>query len=78
MPALHVRNVPEETVAKLKERAAANGRSLEAELRIVLHDAAMEPTARKRRQLNWITVSTGHTEPFDRHDIYGDDDPDGR
>lgn len=78
MAAVHIRNVPEETVTRLKERAASNGRSLEAELRSLLDEAAAQPVARKRRQINWITVSTGITEPFNRHDIYGDDDPDGR
>jgi len=76
MPALHIRNVPEETVALLKERAASHGRSLEAELRVVLDDAAATPTARKRRQINWPTLSSGISEPFDRHDFYPDEDED--
>ena len=76
MTAVHIRNVPEETVARLKQRAAANGRSLEAELRIVLDEAALAPTARKRRQINWPTLSSGIHEPFDRHDFYPDEDED--
>ena len=35
-----VRNVPEEVVARLKDRASRKGRSLEAELRQVLEAAA--------------------------------------
>lgn len=35
-----VRDLPEETVARLKARAAAKGRSLEAELREILDRAA--------------------------------------
>lgn len=76
MPALHVRNVSEETVARLKERAASHGRSLEAELRIVLDQAAAQPVARKRRQINWHTVNSGIKEPWSRYDIYPDDDDD--
>jgi plasmid stability protein len=81
MPAVHVRNVPEETVARLKERAALHGRSLEAELRLVLDDAARtQPQVRRRRRPldESLMVNTGIVESFDRHDIYGDDDPDGR
>lgn len=40
MPAnLHVRNVPDEVVARLKRRAAENGRSAEAEHRAALERA---------------------------------------
>ncbi|MFT4265505.1 MAG: hypothetical protein QM572_19150 [Nocardioides sp.] len=78
MPALHIRNVSEETVAALKAKAAAHGRSLEAELRVVLDEAASRPTSRSPRKLNLTFVGSGTTEPFDRHDLYSDDDPDGR
>lgn len=46
MPALHVRNVPEETIALLKRRAAAHGRSLEGEIREIFEEAANAPFAR--------------------------------
>jgi plasmid stability protein len=39
MASLHVRNVDEAIVARLKERAARNGRSAEAEHRALLRDA---------------------------------------
>ena len=39
MASLHVRNVSEEIIAKLKERAARNGRSAEAEHRKLLSEA---------------------------------------
>lgn len=39
MPSLHVRNVGDEIVIKLKERAAHNGRSAEAEHREILKAA---------------------------------------
>lgn len=40
MPALHVRNVPEDVVEALRERARANGRSLNAELVALLAEGA--------------------------------------
>ena len=39
MASLHVRNVDDEIVARLKERAAKHGRSAEAEHRALLRDA---------------------------------------
>lgn len=43
MPQLLVRNVDEETMARLKARAAANGRSVEAEHREILRSALEGP-----------------------------------
>ena len=42
MPHLTVRNVSEEPVAALKRRAAANGRSVEAEHRALLREAMLD------------------------------------
>jgi len=39
MPAVTVRNLPEETHRALKLRAARNGRSTEAEIRVILEEA---------------------------------------
>lgn len=41
VPALHVRNVPEDVVDALRERARVNGRSLNAELVHLLELAAL-------------------------------------
>lgn len=74
MPALHIRDVPEETVAALKRRAARHGQSVQQELREVLAKAASEPVAGPRpRRLALRTVATGRTESFDRDDFYDDD-----
>lgn len=43
MPALHIRDVPDETVAAIKRRAARHGRSVQQELRDVLEKVAAEP-----------------------------------
>jgi plasmid stability protein len=39
MPAVTVRNIPAETHRALKVRAARNGRSTEAEIRVILEEA---------------------------------------
>ena len=47
MPAVTVRNLPEATHRALKVRAAHNGRSTEAEIRVILEEA-VSPKARIR------------------------------
>ena len=47
MPVLTIRNVPEETKARLRIRAAEHGRSMEAELRVILAEALAVPAAPK-------------------------------
>lgn len=39
MPAVTIRNIPEETHSALKLRAAHNGRSAESEIRLILQEA---------------------------------------
>jgi plasmid stability protein len=74
MPALHIRDVPEETVAAIKRRAARHGHSVQQELREVLEKVAAEPVPGGRpRRLSLRTVATGHVEAFDRDDFYDDD-----
>lgn len=75
MPALHIRDVPEETVSAIKRRAARRGHSVQQELREVLEKAASEPvTGARPRPLRLRTVSTGRTAPFDRADFYDADE----
>jgi len=45
MPAVTVRNLPTETHRALKLRAARNGRSTEAEIRVILEEAVSTNTA---------------------------------
>lgn len=40
MPALHIRNVPDDVLEALRDRARANGRSLNAELVVLLEEGA--------------------------------------
>ncbi len=51
MPDLLVRDVDEATVARLKERAHLNGRSLGAELRMILEQAATQVAMTTARAL---------------------------
>lgn len=75
MPALHIRDVPEETVAAIKRRAARRGHSVQRELREVLDKAAAEPIAGARaRPLSLRTVETGRRGAFDRAEFYDDDE----
>lgn len=75
MPALHIRDVPEETVAAIKRRAARHGHSVQQELREVLDKAAGEPiTGARPRPLSLRTVETGRATAFDRKDFYDDDE----
>ena len=50
MAQLHVRNVPDDLVAALKERAFRNRRSMEAEHRNILEEV-LRPTYSKKRML---------------------------
>ena len=51
MAQLHVRNVPEELVAALKERAGRHRRSMEAEHRQILEEV-LRPAYSKQRMLD--------------------------
>lgn len=64
MPALHLRNVPEEIVAALKERAARNRRSAEAEHRCILEEA-LRPRYSKKRMLEALAAGPFEDPVFD-------------
>lgn len=75
MQALHIRDVPDETVAALRRRAARRGHSTQQELRDALARVAAEPIAEAPpRLLRLRTVATGCAAPFDRSEFYGDDE----
>lgn len=74
MPAIHVRDVPEEVLAALKRRAARNDRSLQGELRQVLAKAALEETAGPAFPPLVLEMSSAAGDStWRREDIYGDD-----
>jgi antitoxin FitA len=57
-----IRNLDDSTLAALKARAAAHGRSLEQELRILLSEAAKPTRAEVRRSAASIRA-LGHLPP---------------
>jgi hypothetical protein len=80
MPALHIRDVPEETVASLKQRAVRHGRSLEAELREILMRATEVPEPRMDISFrDRIVMSDAPlVRPWSRADAYSEELIDGR
>lgn len=51
MATLTIRNLDDQVVERLKERARDNERSLEAEVRVLLAEAAERPSRRRVREL---------------------------
>lgn len=58
-----VRDLPEETVAKLKAKAAAKGRSLEAELREILDRAARSDKEEAMAEMRRIRARSRPLQP---------------
>lgn len=74
MPAIHVRDVPEEVLDALKRRAARHERSLQRELRHLLAAIAQEEPAGE--PLPPIELKLSDARPssmWRREEIYGDD-----
>lgn len=73
MKAIHVRDVPSETIEALKRLARANHRSLQGELREILEKASRRaPSSDMDDDLDLVTVRTGSTSTLHREEIYGD------
>jgi len=66
MAQMTVRNIDEETFRRLKERAARNKRSLEAEVRVVLDDAvrASDATALRDEAIRWARDFRAKQQPY--------------
>jgi plasmid stability protein len=67
MPQLHLRNVSEELIVRLKQQAARSGRSMEAEHRLILEEA-LSPERRTERTL----LEVLQTGPFGESDFEPD------
>jgi plasmid stability protein len=65
MAILNIRNLPDEVHARLRLRAAQNGRSMEAEARHILAEACAEATKRLTVEelQHWIDQSFGPSKP---------------
>lgn len=74
MKSLHIRDVPEETVRRLKRLARLHHRSLQGELQAILERAArLAPLSEESSELDLNTVDTGGTSTWSREEIYGTD-----
>lgn len=68
-----VRELDPETVRRLKARAAASGRSLEAELRLILEQAARQDPARAGTLAATIRRRLGGRAHSDSADLVAED-----
>jgi plasmid stability protein len=64
---LVVRNVDEDVVLALKQRAAKHGRSAEAEHREILKNALLRPQRRSFAEVLASMPDVGDDADFDRH-----------
>lgn len=75
MPAIHIRDIPQEVLDALKRRAGANHRSLQMEIRHALFKLAEE--APGAAPLPWLELNLSPAPETDstwsREEIYGDD-----
>ncbi len=72
MKSVHIRDVPEETLERLKRLARLHHRSLQGELRAILEQAGrLAPPAAEAGGLDLITVDTGGGSNWRREEIYG-------
>lgn len=73
MPAIHVRDVPADVLAALKERAARGGRSMQKEVLAILIRAAQDPLPpQKVAPIELRTTKAGGRQAFDRESMYDD------
>ncbi len=74
MPALHIRDVPEEVIEALKRRAAENDRSLQKELRHILTSLVRESPPLEPLPPLQLNLSRARTDTdWSRGEIYEDD-----
>ena len=74
MANLIVRNVEDEIVKALKERAGKRGVSAEAEHRLILADVLGKPRKKSFAEVLSTMPSVGNDADFARHDDNRDDD----
>lgn len=74
MKSIHVRDVEENVLMRLKRRAALHHRSLQGELHAILEDAAEQVSLEVAEDaLDLIVVDTAVEQRFSREEMYGDD-----
>lgn len=74
MPAIHIRDIPEEVLEALKRRAAANDRSLQQELRHSLRQLARDaPPAEPLPPVSLELSDAASESRWSRQEMYNDD-----
>ena len=72
MKSLHIRDVPETTIERLKRRAIRHHRSLQGELQVLLEEAARQFVAEDISEFSLHTVKTPGGQNWSREGIYED------
>jgi plasmid stability protein len=72
MKALHIRDVPEITIERLKRRAIRHHRSLQGELQALLADAAKQVEDDGTEGFSLQMVNTQGSQDWSREGIYED------
>ena len=73
MKAIHIREVPSETIEALKRLARENNRAHQGEVRDRFEKASRRaPTSDMGDDLDLVTVRTGSTSTWHPEGIYGD------
>lgn len=72
MKSLHIRDVPETTIERLKRRAIRHHRSLQGELQFLLEEAARQAAADDISEFSLHTVKTRGDQNWSREGIYED------
>jgi plasmid stability protein len=72
MKSLHIRDVPEQTIERLKRRASRHHRSLQGELQALLEEAAKQAASDDTSEFTLQTVRTQGDQNWSREGIYED------
>ncbi|MFW5743520.1 MAG: FitA-like ribbon-helix-helix domain-containing protein [Spirochaetota bacterium] len=74
MKSLHIRDVNESVLQRLKRLARMHHRSLQGEVRAILEEASRRaPDDDRTDELDLVTVETGRDGGWSREELYGDD-----
>lgn len=72
MKSLHIRDVPETVIERLKRRAVRHHRSLQGELQDLLSEAARQAAAEESSEFTLHQVKTEGNQQWSREAMYED------
>jgi len=72
MKSIHIRDVPEVTIQRLKQRALRHHRSLQGELQALLEEAAKQVANDDTTKFTLQTVRTAGSQNWSREAMYED------